>query len=402
MSKKAAIIGGGITGLALAYFLLKKGIRATVFEKDDHPGGLLSTFRAGNTHLEKFYHHFFLQDSAAVRLLEELGIRDRLYRSFPSMGLFCEGRFHPFATPLNLLAFRPISVRERIKFGLFSLRAKTKMDWRPLERILAGEWLTEKLGRNIYDKVWGPMLQAKFGKHAGEVPASWVWARIRARSRTRSRFGMREKLGYLRGGYQVLIDALARRIVEEGGEIILESGTANFPLADFDLTVITTPNAHSVPAIRYLGNVCLLLKLSRPFSRFYWTNIADFRVPFCALIEHTKAFDDPAYKGYKYLYVSSYVDHSDPVWGWSDQEVFARFLEGLQIIKPGFSGTDVAEYFVFREKFAQPLPTLEHSGKIPPFQIADNLYLVSNMQIYPEDRGVNESIKLAWTFAEQQ
>ncbi|MFC1540573.1 FAD-dependent oxidoreductase [Candidatus Margulisiibacteriota bacterium] len=282
MTKKAAIIGGGITGLSLAYFLLKKGFQPTVFEKRDHLGGLLATIKAGETRLEKFYHHFFAQDAAAVRLVDELGLKDRLGWAYPRMGFFQNSELHSFTTPLDLLTFSPLSLPDRVRFGLFSLRAKAEADWRSLESVPASEWLTDKLGQQTYDKVWRPMLAAKFGKYAGEIPAAWVRARLRARSKSRSRGGAREKLGYLKGSYQVLIDALAEKIVSGGGGIRLEAGTANFPLPDFDLTVVTTPNAYPVPAIRYLGNICLVLRLHQPFGRFYWTNIADFRLPFCA------------------------------------------------------------------------------------------------------------------------
>lgn len=398
MQKSAAIIGGGITGLSLAYFLLKRGIRVTLFEKENFLGGVAAPFKIENTYLERFYHHFFAQDSAAIQLLDELGIQDKLYWVYPRMGFFEGENVYPFTTPIDLLSFKPLSFIERVKFGWFSLQARREIDWYPLERITAEEWLTKKLGQSVYVKVWQPMLRAKFGKHAGEVPASWVWARLRARGKSRGLFGIREKLGYLKGSYKVLIDTLAERIVKLGAEIRLSCGTGVFPLPDFDFTVITTPNASRVSYVAYLGNICLVLKIKKPFSKFYWTNIADPKMPFCAMIEHTNAFDDPGFAGYKILYLSNYVDHTDPVWSLSDQEVFAKYLEGLQRIKPGFSEKETVEYFVFRERFAQPLPTLRHSQKLPPFQVGDKLYLVSNMQIYPEDRGVNDSIKLVKKF----
>lgn len=400
MSKQAAIIGGGITGLSLAYFLLKRGIRATVFEKEDHLGGAASTFGIEDAQLERFYHHFFAQDRVALELLEELGIREKLYWVYPRMGFFHQEKIYPFTTPLDLLAFKPISFSERMKLGMFSLRAKKAIDWRPLESVTAREWLTRQLGGNVFDKVWEPMLRAKFGKHAFGIPASWIWSRLRARSRSRGRLGTREKLGYLKGSYKVLINALAEKVVKLGGEIKLNSGMDVFPLPGFDFTIITTPSAHPVPQIEYLGNICVVLKLARSFSKFYWTNIADPKIPFCAMIEQTNAFDAPGFKGYKILYLSNYIDHSDPLWELSDQEVFAKHLKGLQSIRPDFTGNEVAGYFVFREKYAQPLPTLEHSKKIPPFKIGEKLFLVSNMQIYPEDRGVNDSIKLARGFVE--
>jgi protoporphyrinogen oxidase len=401
MKKTAAIIGGGITGLSLAYFLLKKGIKVTVFEKEDHLGGLVSTFKIGNVCLEKFYHHFFSQDQFALQLLEELGIKDKFFWVHPGMGFFSQGKLYPFTTPLDLLRFRPLSLLGRVKLGLFGLKVKKERDGRDLEDRTAGDWLEDNLGENVYQKVWKPLLRAKFGDHFSGVSAAWVWARLRARSRSRGRFSIREKLGYLKGSYQTLLDALAKKIREQGGEIKLNSGTVALPLPGFDLTVVTTPNAFPVPAIKYLGNLCVVLKLKRTFGKFYWVNIADPEIPFCGMVEHTNAFDDPGFGGYKILYLSNYLDHGDPLWQAPDQEVFAKCFAGLEKIKPGFSSEDMVEYHVFREKYAQPLPAIEYSKKVPPFKVGEKLYLVSNMQIYPEDRGVNNSIKLAWEFVEQ-
>lgn len=401
MSQKAAIIGGGITGLALAYFLLKKGTKASIFEKEEHLGGLASTFRLENSYLEKFYHHFFVQDSVAIDLFEELGIQDRLYWVYPKMGFYSQGKTYSFTTPIDLLRFSPLSFPDRLRFGLFSLRARRKTDWLPLEEITAKQWLVENLGENVYKKLWQPMLRGKFGPFADKIPASFVWFRIKARSQTRGRFGLREKLGYLRGGYQTLLQALVNNIQEMGGEIKLNSGSSVLPLSDHDLTVVTTPNAQSFPDIKYLGNICLVLKLKSKFSNFYWTNVGDESLPFCAVVEHTNAFDDKGYKGFKLLYVSNYLEHGHSFWDISDQEIFEKYLSGLQKINPEFSAAAVAEYFVFKDKFAQPIPTLGHSQKIPPFKVGDKLYYVSNAQLYPEDRGVNDSIKLACKFVEQ-
>lgn len=401
MTKRAAIIGGGITGLALAYFLLKKGINATVFEKEDHVGGLVSTFRTANSYLEKFYHHFFVQDSVAIDLFEELGIQDRLYWVYPRMGFYSGGKTYSFTTPLDLLRFTPLSFMERLKFGLFSLKVKGEKEWLPLEEITAKQWLIDNLGENVYHQLWQPMLRGKFGSYADKIPASFVWFRIKARSQTRGRLGTREKLGYLKGSYQVLLQALVNSILEMGGELKLNSGSAILPKPEYDLTIVTTPNVQSFPAIKYLGNVCLVLKMTKKFSNFYWTNIGDESIPFCAAVEHTNAFEDKSFRGVKILYVSNYLEQGHSFWDKSDQEIFDEYAAGLKKINPKFSVHDVAEYFVFKDKFAQPIPTLGHSHKIPDFKVKDKLYYVSNAQIYPEDRGVSDSIKLACKFVDQ-
>ena len=76
-------------------------------------------------------------------------------------------------------------------------------------------------------------------------------------------------------------------------------------------------------------------------------------------------------------------------------------MKGLKKMMADFEEKQVVDYRVSREKYAQPLPAAGYGKKIPPFKLNDQLYLVSNAQIYPEDRGVNHSIKLAWEISEQ-
>lgn len=400
--KKIAIIGGGITGLSLAHFLLKKGHRVSLFEQEQQLGGLVSTFPFAAGLLEKFYHHFFAQDDFAFKLLEELEIKDKLYWSYPRMGFLVEEKIYPFTTPLDLLRFKPLTPAERLRLGLFSLQIRKDEAWQVLDNIKAKDWLVKKLGQKIYRLIWEPMLRAKFGKHAEEISAAWMWARIRARGKTRSFFGSREKLGYLRGSYQVLVDALAKQITQAGAEINLGKRIESVPLPGFDLTVVTCAHPSLSKYLPpYLGNICLVLELKRSFSPMYWINIADPSLPFCAVVEHTNAFDNPLYQGAKIVYLSNYIEQEHAIWRLSDQGIYVNYVSGLKKIRKDFEENEVVAYHVFREKYAQPLPLAGYGKKIPPFKINDRLFLVSNAQIYPEDRGVNNSIKLAWEFSEQ-
>jgi len=401
MAKRAAIIGGGITGLALAYFLLKKGIKPTVFEKEDHLGGLASTFKLEDARLEKFYHHFFVRDQAAFDLIEELGLKEKFFWYFPKMGFYSEGKTYPFTSALDLLKFSHLSLIDRIKFGWFTLKLKRMKNWRPLENITARDWLTAQLGYNVYKKFWRPMLKGKFGSLADQVPASFIWFRLKAREQSRAKFGTREKLGYLKGSFDVLFTALTERIKKLGGEIKLNCGSTALPVQGFDFTIVTTPNAYSIPTIDYLGNICVVFKFKTNFNEYYWTSVGEEEMPFCALVEHTNAVKEAGYNGFNLLYASSYLEHHHLYWGLSDKEIYDEYVKGLKKIKPNFLESDIAEYYVWRAKFAQPVPTLGHSKKIPPFKINEKLYYVTNAQIYPEDRGVSDSIKLAWNFVNQ-
>ena len=78
-----AVIGGGFCGLAAAYELGRRGVRATVLERDTEVGGLAGNFPAGGTRLEKFYHHWFTNDVHVMNLIAELGQSDQVLTRLP-------------------------------------------------------------------------------------------------------------------------------------------------------------------------------------------------------------------------------------------------------------------------------------------------------------------------------
>lgn len=47
-NKRVCIIGAGLSGLAIAYFLSKEGFNVSVFEKEEEVGGLLQTIETPN------------------------------------------------------------------------------------------------------------------------------------------------------------------------------------------------------------------------------------------------------------------------------------------------------------------------------------------------------------------
>ena len=58
--KKVAIVGAGIGGMAAAYDLVQAGHQVTIFEKDDHVGGLASGVKEPHWewYVEKFYQKY--------------------------------------------------------------------------------------------------------------------------------------------------------------------------------------------------------------------------------------------------------------------------------------------------------------------------------------------------------
>ena len=90
---RVGVVGGGITGLAIAHELVKRGHQPTLFERGA-VGGLAGGFpypACPGTHLDKFYHHIFRGDEQVVRLIEEAGLAQDLLWLPSKSGLIAHG-----------------------------------------------------------------------------------------------------------------------------------------------------------------------------------------------------------------------------------------------------------------------------------------------------------------------
>ena len=86
MTKRIAIIGAGVAGLAAAYDLTKAGHSVVIYEAAPDVGGLAAGFKAAHWDwtLEKYYHHWFQSDKHMLGLIEELGGPTRFFSLAPS------------------------------------------------------------------------------------------------------------------------------------------------------------------------------------------------------------------------------------------------------------------------------------------------------------------------------
>ena len=92
-SKRIAIIGAGMAGLAAAYDLNKAGHLVVVYEAAPGVGGLAAGFKAPHWDwtLERFYHHWFASDKHMLGLIEELGWSDQVLFPRPYTAIYFEG-----------------------------------------------------------------------------------------------------------------------------------------------------------------------------------------------------------------------------------------------------------------------------------------------------------------------
>jgi protoporphyrinogen oxidase len=418
----AVIVGAGFTGLTAAYSLAKQGKSVHVVEADDTPGGLAGIFEFDDgVKVEKFYHHWFNNDVYVPELVKELGLEGEIMLLPTRTGMYFNGRIWKLSTPLDLLRFKALSLPDRIRLGLLVFKVRRIKDWKTIEHLSIREWLEPLCGKSVYKVVWEPLINAKFSVFAETVNAVWMWKKLVLRGSTRNDKGG-EELAYFKGGFGRLAESLVAAIRKYGGEVSFgtraigidaEGGkvaalrtdkgtlqakqflmTPSFPLIASILDGAADPQwLSSLRRVRYLGNMCLVLRLKQSLSETYWLNVNDPGFPFVGVIEHTN-FDAPEhYKGSHIAYLSRYLAVEDEVWGYTDEQYFEFALGHLSRMFPKLDRSWIVDYKVWRSEYAQPVTERHYSRYVPNGTPFSNLHISTMAQIYPEDRGTNYAIR---------
>ncbi|MFH1832753.1 MAG: NAD(P)/FAD-dependent oxidoreductase [Candidatus Levyibacteriota bacterium] len=411
---KIAIIGAGLTGLTLAYKLSKKGFYVSVFEKDEIPGGLAKGFKSENWqwYLDNYYHHIFTSDSSIINLAKEVNIPIGFLR--PKTKSLIDGKIYPLDSPLDVLSFKELTVLERLRMGLILAYLKITPFWKSMENVAAADFLPKMMGEKSYKILWEPLLSAKFGQYKNHVPLSWFWARIKKRSAS---------LGYPQGGFQNLINEIKNKAQKNGVKFYFESEVtkisknreeinlsfANSKKETFNKLIATIPSPSftkliddlpkdyikKLNSLKYISALNLILVLNKPFfqDNTYWLNVCDKSFPFLSVVEHTNFIDSKYYNGEHIIYVGNYLPQNHPYFSKSADELLAIFDPFLKRINQNYK-SQVINYKLIKDYFAQPVIPLNYSKIIPSFKTPlKNVYLTNMQQVYPWDRGTNYAVE---------
>lgn len=417
------IIGAGFTGLTAGYVLAKQGKKVRIIEADDTPGGLAGTFEfADGVRIEKFYHHWFNNDLYVPELVNELGMQGDIITLPSRTGMYFNGKMWKLSTPMDLLRFTALSFVDRIRLGLLVYQVRMVKDWRSIEHLSIREWLESLCGKTVYKIVWEPLIQSKFSLFAEEVSAVWFWKKLVLRGSTRDKKGG-EELAYFKGGFGRLAEALVTAIKNAGGKVsfnervtgvtthgnylksvVTNQGeifgkqflfTPSFSIIANIFDGVADPNwVKRLRRVKYLGNLCLVLRLKRSLSDIYWTNVNDPGFPFVGVIEHTNSDSPDNYNGTRIAFLSRYLAVEDPVWHYTEEQYLEFALQHLQRMFPELDRSWIIEYKLWRAEYAQPVTERNYSSYVPGSETPYKNALISTMaQIYPEDRGTNYAIR---------
>ncbi len=421
---RIVVLGAGPMGLAAAHRAAGLGHEVDLIEADSKVGGMAAHFDFSDLSIERFYHFVCKSDEPTFALMEELGIGDTMRWIDTSMAYFTHGKVHKWGDPVSLLRFPYLTPIEKFRTAVQMFRATRARNFDAIENMTSRQWIEQGSGKSVYDKLWKRLQELKFYEYADEVSASWIATRIRRIGTSRKNL-FQEQLGYIEGGSEALVEAIAADIRTRGGRIHLktparrvvtvdgrvtgvEAGEKMFE-ADAVISTVPTPLVNElVPdlpqsskdmyaAIRNIGVVCVLFKLKRSVTLHFWLNIIDPDIEIPGIIE----FSNLRPVADTVVYVPYYMPVTQPKWSWNNQQFIDESFAYIKRINGAVTDADLIDAKVGRLKHAQPICEPNFYAKIPAvktpiggLQVADTCYY------YPEDRGIAESIRFGRQMAE--
>lgn len=418
MGQTIAVLGAGPMGLAVAYQLARDGHRPVVFEADDRVGGMTAAFDFNGLLIERYYHFHCISDLDFLTMLDELGIAGQMHWTETKMGYWYQGRLQAWGNPIALLRFRGLGLVAKFRYGLHAFLCTRRKDWKPLDHVEATGWIRRWVGEEAYEVLWRRLFDYKFYDFKDNLSAAWIWSRIRRIGTSRYSL-FREKLGYLEGGSNTLLQAMRADIEKHGGEIrlktpvsrvVIEGGTvrgleAGGSFEAFDKVVSTVPLpyvARLIPdlpeeilsrfrAIKNIAVVCVIAKLRKQLTGNFWLNINDPDMDIPGLVEYTnlRPLDQHI------VYVPFYMPGEHPKFAEPDQAFLDKVRNYLKKINPSLSDDDFIDIRASRYRFAQPICQPGFLDGLPPAALPiAGLWAADTSHYYPEDRGISESIGL--------
>lgn len=414
--QRIAVLGAGPMGLAVAYQLARDGHQPIVFEADDRVGGMAAHFDFSGLSIERYYHFHCISDHGFLNVLNELGLSDKMHWVPTKMGYWYRDQLQDWGNPIALLKFRGLGLVAKFRYGLHAFLSVKRNDWKPLDHMDAVSWIRRWVGEEAYEVLWRRLFEYKFYDYTSNLSAAWIWSRIRRIGRSRYNL-FREKLGYLDGGSETVLEAMRADIEKNGGQVRLKSPASRVVIEDgivrgveiagqfeaFDKVISTIPLPY-VPkvmpdlppdilarfqSVKNIAVVCVIVKLRKPLTGNFWLNTNDPEMDIPGLVEYTnlRPLDQHI------VYVPYYVPGEHPIFAEPDEAFLAKVRRYLKKINPTLTDDDLIDMRASRYRYAQPICEPGFMDRLPPMELpVKGLWVADTSYYYPEDRGISESI----------
>ncbi len=295
-----------------------------------------------------------------------------------------------------------------------------------LDKKHATHWLKSWLGERAYQVLWHPLMSLKFYEWQDLPSAAWIAARVQRVAQSRESL-FKEKTGYLAGCSEVLMKAMVEAIKKQGSiiklsqpikQVVVEEGRVKGLMIgdhvhEYDTVISTTPIPYvskmipglpkvdhdKLAKIKNVGVVCLMFKLDRQFSPYFWLNINTPGIEMPGIIEYTNL--NPLNSRDHILYVPYYMPQTQTKYSWSNEQFYAEVIAAFKKIRPDFDVSWIKAFHASRYFYAQPVCEPGYLAMLPPMKSSiHGLFMADTSYYYPQDRSITESLKTAKQLAE--
>lgn len=178
---RVIVAGAGLSGLACAFDLARKGAQVAVLEKSARAGGVVDSVERGGFLFETGPNTVQASSAAFRRLCDDLGIAERLIVAAPASKeryLLLDGALRPLpASPVSFLRSGLLSLRARLRVGTEILRR-----WRApapgVEEPDLESFLNERLGAEATRLVFGSFVRGVYAAELRELGAKSAFPRL--------------------------------------------------------------------------------------------------------------------------------------------------------------------------------------------------------------------------------
>ncbi|MGH3828924.1 MAG: hydroxysqualene dehydroxylase HpnE [Pseudonocardiaceae bacterium] len=416
MTRRVAVIGGGLAGITAALRCADAGCQVTVFEARPWLGGLTHSFRRGELRVDNGQHVFLRCCTSYLSLLRRLGVADRVELQ-PRLAIPVRtpgarepvwlrrtGAPAPLHLAASLLRYQPLSLPERVRFALAAVALRRVDPRNPAtDEQNFGTWLrrhgqSERAIAALWELVGVATLNARADQASLSLAATVFQEGLLTHAAAADIGWSRVPLRELHGdpalaalgiaGAEVRTHVTVRGIEPRGSgwQIITDDGVRTI----VDRVILAVPPA---AAERLLPPRCRTLPpgWSQRLGSVPIVNVhvvLDQRVfdePFIAGVDTPVqwVFDRTAQSGLTTLaglesgqYLAVSLSAADDVVDTPTAALRERFLPALAALLPGMRDARVLDFFVTRERQATFRPAPGAAALRPPAATAaPGLYL---------------------------
>ena len=410
--QRVVILGAGPAGISAAWRLTKLGYPVTVLERDGAVGGMGRTIKVGDYAVDFGPHTFHIRETAESK--EILKTITPFFGENPLTlvrGTRVLLRGKEYVYPLEMMQVLT-GVSPFLSARIISdyVVATIKSLFAPAQKEHSFEdWGVRNLGRTLYDlcfgiysaRVWGLPTSQISSKQAQRV------AKLNLKNIILRTLGIKAdpttyftKYFYPRAGISTLYEGMSAEVVAGGNRVLLDSPVVRIEregdrvrrvfcktpqgeqAIECDVLLSTLPLPTLVgmvtPALpqpvidhaarlKYRSLKLIYIALKRPqLTDYHWVYLLDeqFRVNRMSEQKNVSAGMVPKDRTILCIELSLWKD--EPMWQWSDEEVYRLALRDLMKMGYGVTESEVDSYFVTDIPTAYPVYELNFEDHLIP------------------------------------